>query len=61
LVVFQQVIVQVKIDCDRHFRLCAVPHESISEAASIYVLMKLKDADRYGLLASDNVIFNESN
>ena len=53
MAIFQQVIVQVKIDCDRHFRLCVAPHESISEAASLYVLMKLKDADRYGILASD--------
>ena len=43
---FQQVTVQVKIDCGRHFKLCAAPHEGISEAASVYVLLKLKDANR---------------
>lgn len=45
LAVFQQMIVQVKIDCGRHFRLCAAPQEAISEAASIYVLLKLKEAN----------------
>lgn len=47
MAVFQQMIVQVKIDCGRHFRLCAAPQEAISEAASIYVLLKLKEANRY--------------
>lgn len=47
MAIFQQVIVQVKIDCGRHFKLCTAPQDAISEAASVYVLLKLKEANKY--------------
>jgi len=46
MAIVQQVVVQVEIDCIQHFRTCTSHYEAIREAASIFVLLKLKESDR---------------
>ncbi|XP_065912722.1 sterol regulatory element-binding protein cleavage-activating protein-like [Dysidea avara] len=45
LAIVQQVVVQVEIDCIQYFKVCTSRYEAIREAASIHVLLKLKEAD----------------